>query len=137
MQLKRKIGAVLAALGIMAGAFVATAPDALAATETKTSWAECGSIPSKLHVDIKVVKDLTNYNRHVYVRAYGVGYNGYKYQVVGPSVWIGDYLEYYRHTNMATATWYGKLVTGLGFNGYNWDARIFSGSRYCDVFLFH
>jgi hypothetical protein len=137
MQLKRKIGVALATLGIMAGAITAVAPNALAATETKTSWSECGSLPAKLHIDIKVVKDLVNNNRHVYVRGYGVGYNGYKYQVVGPSIWQFEGLIYYRHTAMDVNTWYGKLVTGLDWRSINWDARIFSGSRYCDAFLPH
>lgn len=139
MQLKRKIGVVLAALGIMAGTFVASAPNALASpTETKTAWAECGSLPSKLRVDIEVVKNLDNNNRHISVHGVGYGYNGYQFHVTGPSVWQYDYLVYHRTTLMRIDTWYGPAsITGLSWQGINWTARIYYGSASCDVFLFH
>jgi len=135
--MKRKIIIALAALGIMASALTAAAPNALAATETRTGWTECGNLPAKLHVDMTVVKNLTNNNRTVTVRGYGIGYNGYKYQVSGPRIWQFEGLIYNRTALMTTSGWYGKTVTGISFPAIDWDARIYSGSATCDVFVRH
>lgn len=128
MRIKKAVVLVAAVLGISLAVGIPQA-EAL----TRSASAECGSLPSKLHVDINIVQNDTTHSRTVTVRGYGVGYNGYKYQVTGPHIWQWDYSVYNRTTLMATGSWYGRTVTGLNALPILWTGRILSGSRYCEV----
>src|SRR5882724_4421429 len=128
--MKRALIFLLAIAGIGSALFIA-APPAIAGT--RETYTYCGSLPSELYIKLQVIRYADNH-RTVWTEGYGIGYNGYKYQVTGPKEWDGNALIYNRTSLMDVNTFYGVNYTPANKTvSHVYETRVYSGSRTCDA----